>query len=223
VLDITKLWILLLHFSDSIIQTFRHHVTTLKNSFWICSEHLCGLVVRVPGYRSRGPGFNSWRYHIFWEVVGLQQGPQSLVSTIEGLLGRNNSGSGLENRECSRGDLLRWLRNTLYPQKLTLTSPKSGGIVCSWTKAMEFVCFVWICSYWYLTSFDSIDQLRVPDEPPLVDVKCVKTRPGLFDRCKIPAAVSDLETLKYLSKRIMNEEMVGHLKYRSNIWLVSII
>jgi hypothetical protein len=26
---------------------------------------LCGLVVRVPGYRSRGPGFNSWRYQIF--------------------------------------------------------------------------------------------------------------------------------------------------------------
>jgi hypothetical protein len=28
-------------------------------------ECLCGLVVRVPGYRSRGPGFDSWRYHIF--------------------------------------------------------------------------------------------------------------------------------------------------------------
>jgi hypothetical protein len=26
----------------------------------------CGLVVRVPGYRSRGPGFDSRRYHIFW-------------------------------------------------------------------------------------------------------------------------------------------------------------
>jgi hypothetical protein len=25
----------------------------------------CGLVVRVPGYRSRGPGFGSQRYQIF--------------------------------------------------------------------------------------------------------------------------------------------------------------
>jgi hypothetical protein len=35
------------------------------------SDRLCGLVVRVPGYRSRGPWFDSRRYQIFWEVVGL--------------------------------------------------------------------------------------------------------------------------------------------------------
>jgi hypothetical protein len=53
--------------------------------------------------------------------------PLSLVSTIEGLLGRNSSGSSLENREYSRGDSLRWPRDTLYPQKLALTSPTCGG------------------------------------------------------------------------------------------------
>jgi hypothetical protein len=31
--------------------------------------------------------------------VGLERGPLSLVSTIEELLGRNSSGSGLESRE----------------------------------------------------------------------------------------------------------------------------
>jgi hypothetical protein len=33
-------------------------------------------------------GVNSRRYLIFWEVVGLERGPLSLVSTIEELLGR---------------------------------------------------------------------------------------------------------------------------------------
>jgi hypothetical protein len=28
-------------------------------------DRLCGLVVRVPGYRSRGPEFDSRRYQIF--------------------------------------------------------------------------------------------------------------------------------------------------------------
>jgi hypothetical protein len=88
---------------------------------------LCGLVVRVSGYTSRGPGFDSRRYQIFREVVGLEQGPLGLMSTMEELLGRNNSGSGLENLQYGHGDLLRWPRDTLYLQKLALTSPTSGG------------------------------------------------------------------------------------------------
>jgi hypothetical protein len=38
-------------------------------------------------------------YQIFWEVVGLEQGPLSLVNTIEELLERKSTGSGVENRE----------------------------------------------------------------------------------------------------------------------------
>jgi hypothetical protein len=56
-------------------------------------------VVRVSGYKFRGPGFDPHRYQIFREVVSLERGPLSLVSTIEELLGRKSSGSGLENRE----------------------------------------------------------------------------------------------------------------------------
>ena len=44
-----------------------------------------------------------------------------------------------------RGDPLRWPRDTLYPQKLELTSPTGGGrsvgIVRSRTKATEFFFF----------------------------------------------------------------------------------
>jgi hypothetical protein len=58
---------------------------------------LCGLVVRVPGYSPRGPGFDSRPYQIFWIVVSLERGPLSFVSINEELLERKSSGSGLEN------------------------------------------------------------------------------------------------------------------------------
>jgi hypothetical protein len=103
-------------------------------------DHLCGLVVRVPGYRSRDLGSSSGA--IFWEVVVLERGPLSLVSTIEELLERKSSGSGLESRDYGRRDPSRWPRVALYPQTLTLTSPTSSGssvgIVRSRTQATEF-------------------------------------------------------------------------------------
>jgi hypothetical protein len=34
---------------------------------------LSGLVVRVPGWRHRGPGFDSLRYQIFWVAVDLEE------------------------------------------------------------------------------------------------------------------------------------------------------
>jgi hypothetical protein len=83
--------------------------------------------------------------------VGLERGPLSLVSTIEELLGRNSSGSSLESQEYSHWDLLHWLHDTLYPQKLTLTLPTSSvpsvSIVHLWTKATKFVSlFCLLCS-----------------------------------------------------------------------------
>jgi hypothetical protein len=41
-------------------------------------------------------GFDSQRCQIFWEVVGVEHGPLSLVSTIKELLERKNGGSGPE-------------------------------------------------------------------------------------------------------------------------------
>ena len=48
-------------------------------------DRLCGLVVRVSGYRYRGPGFDPRRYQIFWVVVGLERGPLSLVSIVRSI------------------------------------------------------------------------------------------------------------------------------------------
>jgi hypothetical protein len=60
------------------------------------------------------------------------------VSTTEGLFGRKSKGSGLENRDYGRRD-----PSPLYPQKLALTSPTSGGhsvgTVRSRTKATELM------------------------------------------------------------------------------------
>jgi hypothetical protein len=87
---------------------------------------------------------DSRRYKFFWDVVGLQWGPLSLVSTIEELLERKCSDFGLEIRY-GRRDPSRWPHNTLYPHMLALTSPTSGGlsvgIVHSRTQATEFSSF----------------------------------------------------------------------------------
>jgi hypothetical protein len=72
-------------------------------------------------------GFDSRRYQIFWEVVDLERGPLSIVSTTEELLERKSSGSGLENREYGLRDPSCWPRGTLYPQKLAITPLTSGG------------------------------------------------------------------------------------------------
>jgi hypothetical protein len=50
-------------------------------------DGLCGLVVRVLGYRSGGPGsiLGNTRGE---KVVGLERGPLSLVSTTKELLDR---------------------------------------------------------------------------------------------------------------------------------------
>jgi hypothetical protein len=98
----------------------------------------------------------------FWEVVGLEWDSLSLVITIEGLLGRKSSSSGLESREYGCRNPSRWPHVTLYLQKLALMSSTRSGrlvsIVCSRTQAMEiFLMVFWIvtlCShvggYWHL-------------------------------------------------------------------------
>jgi hypothetical protein len=121
------------------------------------NDRLCGLVVRFPGYRSEGPGFDS-RALQDKKVLGRERGPLSIPSTTEEVLGRNSSGSGLERREYGRRDSSRWPRGTLYPQKVALTSLTSGGrsvgIVRLQTEATELLLLrrlsKWIPRYWHL-------------------------------------------------------------------------
>jgi hypothetical protein len=109
------------------------------------------FIMRTPHWSS---GQSSWLqiqrsrfdprlYQILWEVVGHAQDPLSLVSTNGELLGRKNSGFGLESRDYGRWDPSRWPSGTPYPEKLALTSPTSGGrsvgIVRSRTQATEFL------------------------------------------------------------------------------------
>jgi hypothetical protein len=63
-------------------------------------------------------GFDSRRYQIFCEVVGLEWGPSNRVSTTEELLARKSCGSGIEYLEFRHGDPSRRLRGTFYPQKV---------------------------------------------------------------------------------------------------------
>jgi hypothetical protein len=76
-------------------------------------------------------GFDFRRYQIFWEAVGLGRGSLSLESTTEELLERKSSSSALESREYGRRAPSHWPRDILYSQKLSLTSPKSGGLYSS--------------------------------------------------------------------------------------------
>jgi hypothetical protein len=59
--------------------------------------------------------------------MGLERDPFSLVRIIEELLDWKSSDSGLKAEINGRGDPLGRPRDTLYPQKLALTSPTSGG------------------------------------------------------------------------------------------------
>jgi hypothetical protein len=99
-------------------------------------------VVRVPGYRSIGPGKIPGATRFFWKVVDLEWGHSASWVQLRSYLKEKNSGSGLENRDYCRMDPSRWPHGTLYPQKLALISPTSGGcsvgIILIRTQATEF-------------------------------------------------------------------------------------
>jgi hypothetical protein len=63
----------------------------------------------------------------------------------DGVAKRTLNRKFIDRYRLGRGDSLRWPRGTLYPLRLVLTSPTSGGrsvgIVRLRTQATEFFCF----------------------------------------------------------------------------------
>ena len=129
-----------------------------------CPDRLCSLVVRVYGYRYRGPGFDPRHYQIFCVVVGLERGPLSLVRSIEELLEWKNSGSrSRKQRLTAVGIRCADHVTPLYPQKLALTSPTGGGrsvgIVRVRTKTTEFVLFLlWLPTFLFPVSAQTLSR-----------------------------------------------------------------
>jgi hypothetical protein len=83
------------------------YINNSRGAFWyhliLNNVFLLSLCLSWPPLWSSGQGswlqiqrskFDSWGYQIFWEVVGLQWGPLSLVRITKELL-QGNCGSGL--------------------------------------------------------------------------------------------------------------------------------
>jgi hypothetical protein len=115
--------------------------------FIVC---VCGPPLQSSGQNSRLQIHKSRvRFPALPDFLGLEPDLLSLVSTTEELLARKSSDSGLENRKYDRSDPLCWPSNTLYPQKLALTSPtscsRSVDEVHSQTKPRSFLLCVYVC------------------------------------------------------------------------------
>jgi hypothetical protein len=77
--------------------------------------------------------------------VGLERDTLRLVCTIEELLERKSSGSGLENQDyCRRGIWCADHATPLYPQKSTLTSQTSVGLPVWFARGLRPRSFLFV-------------------------------------------------------------------------------
>jgi hypothetical protein len=77
------------------------------------------------------------------------------------LPGRKSSGSGLENLEYGYWDPLCWPRNTLYPQKLVLTSPTNRGRSVGYSLLSDWghgICFSILLLFLRILTINGLGQ-----------------------------------------------------------------
>jgi hypothetical protein len=80
-------------------------------------NRFCGLVVRLPSCRLRGPGFDSQRCQIFWVAVDLERCPLSPCEGKWGSTWKKSSDSGLDNWDWRLWGIRRADHATpVYPQ-----------------------------------------------------------------------------------------------------------
>jgi hypothetical protein len=107
-----------------------------KLSSGLTSSGLSSSALLLVSYNSEVINY-TFVFHNLWQLLSKREFWYFLK------FGRQSSGSGLESREYGRSDPSHWPHNTLYPQKLALTSPTSGGrlvgIIHSRTQATEFI------------------------------------------------------------------------------------
>jgi hypothetical protein len=87
--------------------------------------------------------FDSRRYRIIWEVMGLERGPLSLMSTTEEVLKGKSSGSGLEIREYGLRDPSRWLRGTALSTNVGTNFADKRRSLVDWGHGVFNFVFLW--------------------------------------------------------------------------------
>jgi hypothetical protein len=118
--------------TSNLTEKFHVYCTTYFLLSFISCAHLvdciCGLVVRVPGYRSRRTGFDSW------EALDLEKDPLSDVRITDVLFERKVAAPVYKTEINGRRVPLYWPSEAHLPQQFSLPSPTSVGhsvsIVC---------------------------------------------------------------------------------------------